>query len=99
MTIVNTRNYSGNNVEELLIGYTTMSVENITIIPGEQGVEISNEFLPFINPEVQATAPIVSNESSEEIEEILSNVAERSLENNVTANAEGNSILQLKESR
>ncbi len=39
---------------DLLVGFATMRVENITVSPAEHGAQIADVFLPFINPEVFA---------------------------------------------
>lgn len=63
---------------DILLGYITMSVENILVSPAERGAQVGDVFLPFINPCKHAnpgeTVPLIQNEDSEEI----NNVAERS---------------------
>ncbi len=65
---------------DILTGYITMSVENITVSPAEGEAQISNAFLPFLNPciyaEPEATVPLLKSEDREKV----NNVAERSEE-------------------
>ena len=60
-----------------MLGYATISVENILDSPAENGAQISDVFLPFITPckhkTLETTVPLVKSEDSEQI----NNVAER----------------------
>ncbi len=59
---------------DILIGYITMSAENITVSPAGGGAQISNAFLPFLNPciyaEPEAIVPLIRSEDKEQVNDV-----------------------------